>query len=204
MKAKRKAKNEHQQRWVILLAVTTIAIFMISGLWWLQADSSDATMADAEAQHALFEASYEIARSLWDEQEIDNYRYTITFGHPGGECTTTFTVIDGIATMAEDAGEFCQPYIRFSHIENWSINGLFEQIEQILLAKQCGPNGCECDGYLIVRANYDDSYGYPTLFDYHVTDNAIGIPNTCTEVGLGAIGYPSDIFTIDSLEILSE
>ena len=75
-----------------------------------------------------------------------------------------------------------------------SVTGLFQRIDQLSgSGPLCGPNGCGCDGPLVVSAAYDARLGYPILveqqlrpderwqyFEYWV-HNAVG--GGCTDVG---------------------
>jgi len=44
-----------------------------------------------------------------------------------------------------------------------TVNELFDRIERDLMALSgnCGPNGCACDGTIVVSATYDAQLGYP-------------------------------------------
>lgn len=50
--------------------------------------------------------------------------------------------------------------------EPWSVEHMFDEIEQYLTSVNCPPNGCACDGRIIVEATYDPQLGYPTELRY--------------------------------------
>jgi hypothetical protein len=44
-----------------------------------------------------------------------------------------------------------------------TVDELFDRIERdmVTIAGHCGPNGCGCDGTIVVRAVYDARFGFP-------------------------------------------
>lgn len=50
--------------------------------------------------------------------------------------------------------------------EPWSVERLFDEVEQHLTSVHCAPNGCACDGRILVEASYDPQLGYPTELRY--------------------------------------
>lgn len=42
-----------------------------------------------------------------------------------------------------------------------TVTDLLGRIESVDKEDKCGPNGCECDGKIGVKATYDAKYGYP-------------------------------------------
>lgn len=43
-----------------------------------------------------------------------------------------------------------------------TVTDLFKQVESSASSKQCGPNGCACDGRIGVDTIYDAQFGYPS------------------------------------------
>jgi hypothetical protein len=42
-----------------------------------------------------------------------------------------------------------------------TISEIFHALEMSMLEKNCGPNGCDCDGYYDFEIEYHPQYGYP-------------------------------------------
>lgn len=42
-----------------------------------------------------------------------------------------------------------------------TVTDLFDEIERTIVKRECGPNGCICDGFIGVDVSYDRHLGYP-------------------------------------------
>ncbi len=54
-------------------------------------------------------------------------------------------------------------------MEMLTVAELFARAERAISAPECGPNGCICDGPIIVDVVYDSALGYPQRLDYRVS-----------------------------------
>ena|GEM_PF-6811606 len=202
-----KKKKNTSRNW---RTYTHVAVFLtlliIAGIWIAMLELSKPNlMAYADEQHTIHEQTYREARELWDAQELTNYRLTIRFYHPGGSCTATFDIIDGNGELADALGDACDGD-RYRPIEDWTINGIFNRFESIYEEKPCGPNGCDCDGYILPIVEYDEELGFPAEVRFWMTGNE-SYPDddvVCTEIGMGAAGYTGDTFMIEQVEPLPD
>lgn len=94
------------------------------------------------------------AQAIWRRHDSDNYRFTISYL---GYYSVSYLVKEGVSNL--ESSDFENPFRPPPNHE--TILHIFDDIERILEAKACEPNGCQCDGYHIADAYYDETYGYP-------------------------------------------
>lgn len=93
------------------------------------------------------------ARARWAGRHFSHYRLDLRLGALGS-CRQLIE-IDGerVVAVAENTCATRAP----------TVSELFDRIERDIrtLGGRCGPNGCACDGTLVVDARYDPQLGYP-------------------------------------------
>jgi hypothetical protein len=163
--------NRHiSLRWIILSL-----ILVISGAAYL----SNQLVLSNLSKHQLT-----LAKKTWNKQGISHYRLTLNYSSPE-KCQQELEIkADKIVSVKQNTCISIPPL---------NINELFKKIEAIADGKQCGPNGCACDGTIGVNANYDSQFGYPLrvvttlqrekrwLYFNSLNDIYPGIP--CTLIG---------------------
>jgi hypothetical protein len=108
----------------------------------------------------------EQARARWETRPFSSYHLTIQFyPRDGSVCEQAFEVNE--PAQAKILGNTCASSLTVDNIMNFlgsriSIPGLFDYIEaEIGRVRECGPNGCACDGARTIDAVYDSELGYP-------------------------------------------
>jgi hypothetical protein len=93
------------------------------------------------------------ARSRWATRPFSRYRLELEYGRLG-YCRQSVEIKDErvVAVLKNTCAEPVP-----------TVSELFDRIERDLraLSGSCGPNGCACDGTLVVSATYDPQLGYP-------------------------------------------
>jgi hypothetical protein len=93
------------------------------------------------------------ARSRWAARPFSHYRLELEYGALG-YCRQTIEV-QHERVVAELQNTCSEPAL--------TVSALFDRIANDIarLNGRCGPNGCECDGTIVVKAAYDARLGYP-------------------------------------------
>ncbi|BAY38830.1 hypothetical protein NIES2111_31790 [Nostoc sp. NIES-2111] len=94
----------------------------------------------------------ETAQKNWNRKNISHYRLTINYSSPNNCQQEVEIKDDKIISVKQNTCISIPPS---------TVTELFKQIEAIADAKECGPNGCACDGTLGVDADYNPQFGYP-------------------------------------------
>jgi hypothetical protein len=117
-----------------LLAIGGVALF------------GDSTLLSNSSKNQL-----EVAKERWNKQAIQHYRLSLNYSHLN--CQQDVEIKDDkVVTVRENTCET---------IPGKTVTELFGKIESLADGKECGPNGCACDGPLGVDAVYDAKFGYP-------------------------------------------
>ena len=107
------------------------------------------------------ETRLNVAQKRWEMQAITDYQFIyspLLFGQFNEHgCTVTVTVQNSVGTVT---GHTCK-YSRFTDEPPLTIDEMFVQIDMTLSERNCGPNGCQCNGHIFINADYDATYGYP-------------------------------------------
>jgi hypothetical protein len=103
-------------------------------------------------------ASTSTPQRLWATRSFDHYRLVY---HVTGlvDCQVDAEVRHESVVQSQTSpagGAFCALM---------SVSGLFERVEKLRDGLRCGPNGCECDGPIVLTVDYDRQLGYPTLIE---------------------------------------
>ena len=89
------------------------------------------------------------SRCTWEMEVIEG---ATTVNHTF-ECSSTFEM-DGRLVSVHKAG--------FTQLDKAkSVSDIFHILEEKMSTQQCGPNGCDCDGYYDHKIEYHPEYGYP-------------------------------------------
>jgi hypothetical protein len=100
------------------------------------------------------------ARARWASRPITHYRLTVEQELVGGysslvTCREVSDVRDErVLHIATQLAFPCQLPLQ-------TVSQLFDYIGQTLWQRNCGPNGCSCDGPIDAMATYDSQHGYP-------------------------------------------
>jgi hypothetical protein len=122
------------------LAIGGVALLLLGGLLLLRLAPLDALELSA-------------ARSRWATRPFSHYRLDLEYGSLG-YCRQSVEIEDEqVVTVFQNTCAEPAP----------TVNELFDRIERDLgsLSGNCGPNGCACDGTIVVSATYDAQLGYP-------------------------------------------
>ncbi|MBD2252157.1 DUF6174 domain-containing protein [Nostoc parmelioides] len=93
-----------------------------------------------------------VAQKNWLKQGILHYKITINYLSPN-KCQQEVEIKN--ETVVAIKKNTC------TTIPPLTITEMFKEIELLATGKECGPNGCACDGTIGVDATYDDQFGYP-------------------------------------------
>jgi hypothetical protein len=109
----------------------------------------------------------ETAKARWAATGISDYRIVVEFQRPYLTCQQDFEV------RGTDIGykhkDTCNMggAITGNRNTNWpTVANLFDRIEDGQKTQQCGPNGCICDGPIVMEVVYDPERGYPQEINY--------------------------------------
>ena len=95
----------------------------------------------------------DLARSRWAARPFSHYRMELSYGQ-AGYCKQNIEIAaDQVIAVLQNTCAEPPP----------TVDELFDRIERDLvnLNGHCGPNGCACDGTIVVSASYDSQFGYP-------------------------------------------
>jgi Family of unknown function (DUF6174) len=93
------------------------------------------------------------ARSRWAARPFSHYRMELAYGR-SGYCKQSIEIAaDHVVAILQNTCTEPPP----------TVEQLFDRIERDLVTinGHCGPNGCACDGTIVVSASYDTRLGYP-------------------------------------------
>jgi hypothetical protein len=93
------------------------------------------------------------ARHRWAARPFSHYRLELKYGALG-YCHQNIEVkADRVVAVLQDTCSVPAP----------TVDELFDRIERdfATLDGRCGPNGCACDGTIVVSAAYDPQLGFP-------------------------------------------
>jgi hypothetical protein len=94
-----------------------------------------------------------LARSRWAARPFSHYRMELSYGQ-AGYCKQNIEIAaDKVVAVLQNTCAEPPP----------TVDQLFDRIEHDLVTinGRCGPNGCACDGTIVVSASYDARFGYP-------------------------------------------
>jgi hypothetical protein len=93
------------------------------------------------------------ARDRWATRSFTHYRMELEYGTLG-YCRQSVEVGEqGVVAVLQNTCKKPAP----------TVDDLFDRIERdmVMIAGRCGPNGCGCDGTIVVSAVYDTRLGFP-------------------------------------------
>jgi len=102
------------------------------------------------------------ALARWGQQGLSAYQLTVEIGGRWGECLARFEIQQSTPTVIEDgcATPFGAQMYRYVG-SPMTVNDLFDYIKTGIGTRECGPNGCRCDGVMTVDPTYDEDMGHP-------------------------------------------
>ena len=102
---------------------------------------------------SLRELDLELARIRWAARPFSHYRMELSYGR-ADYCKQSIEIAaDRVVAVLQNTCAEPPP----------TVEELFDRIERDLVKinGRCGPNGCACDGTIVVSASYDMRLGYP-------------------------------------------
>ena len=141
---------------MLILGALVLILFLFLGIGWgyLKYEQSQINMGELE--------KLQTARALWDQRSFTDYEMTVHYAYYLEEpCDRTLkyeSEKDWVIIIKND----CLP---IPDVQPYSVVVMFDTIEHWLTDEyKCGINGCECDGPIIVKGEYDATYGFPISF----------------------------------------
>lgn len=103
------------------------------------------------------------AQARWTASGTDDYRIVVAYSVPLYECEQDFEVRDGKVSYRHRDECPTNPVAGASGgLANlYTVQRLFERIDETLNGPSCGPNGCICDGPIQLEVVYHPQLGYP-------------------------------------------
>lgn len=138
--------NTPNLRWLLI-----ITIFLTSGI---------AIFANYRSFGSTSINQLVAAKKKWDAQNVKHYRLTLNYSQH--DCQQEVEIKDQKVIAVKHKQNTC------STIPPQTVANLFTQIESAANGKECGPNGCACDGPVRIDAIYDAKYGYPNQLDFRL------------------------------------
>ena len=183
-----------------LFLAVTVPLLAGTGLLISNVILLEIALLTADLERATAKKQLEIAKSLWTARNLNHYRLVVVKSeHPrsSDQCQQDIEIQDEkVITVFQDT---CKDSLFVKRViseqPSLTITDLFHQIEHYTSKRQCGPNGCQCDG--VIRANvvYDTQFGYPHTMSIELKpfpyQNWIW---TCT-----LVGFSSKKFSVLSL-----
>ena len=128
------------QQWLYSLFAVCVVVLLGSGLVVVRRFSLDTQQLSA-------------ARDRWAARPFSHYRMALEYGTTG-YCSQVIEVErESIVAVLHNTCKEAPP----------TVSDLFARIERDQASRDgsCGPNGCACDGTVVVAATYDQQLGYP-------------------------------------------
>jgi hypothetical protein len=140
-----------KERWLYALFSIGLAVLIGSGAVLLQRFPLGAQQLSA-------------ARDRWAARSFSHYRMSLEYGLTG-YCSQVVEVVgEQVVAVLHNTCKEPAP----------TVSDLFARIErdQAGLGGRCGPNGCACDGTVVVAAAYDTQLGYPVAKRIYLDEGA--------------------------------
>ena len=139
---------------------------------------------------SLRELDLELARIRWAARPLYRImRMELSYGR-ANYCKQSIEIAaDRVVAVLQNTCAKGEPYVE----------ELFDQIERDLVKinGRCGPNGCACDGTIVVSASYDMRLGYPLSKQVDLNPaTRWRFPN------IGSTDFPDRIAPIESLRAI--
>lgn len=103
------------------------------------------------------------ARARWAANGTGDYRIVVAYSVPLYECVQDFEVRGGKVSYRHRDECPTNPVAGATGglASLYTVQRLFERIEETLRGPSCGPNGCLCDGPIQLEVAYHPQSGYP-------------------------------------------
>ena len=162
---------------------------------------------DSPSERIVRQAERDLAaaRQLWQSHGQFDYRFTFVEQNIYyNTCRTTAAQRNNAITIEESTCDSVPDSLK-------NIPDLFRQIEQTLSARECGPNGCRCDGHIYMKVSYHPEYGYPAAAvtaTTHVSALSLSQSNPLTvfrqpfALGCTLIGFGGTSYEITQFEVI--
>src|SRR5262245_1920017 len=145
----KKKKNSPNRNRRIIIALAALCVIVISAMLYslLNKPKPVDPLAFANAELARQQALYDEALERWTNRNFEDYRYVLQMQDA---CILTIVVQDGIPSLDATSGSNCE-YFNSEEAQSHlvTVDNLMGGIQAQLEARECGPNGCICDGYKV-------------------------------------------------------
>lgn len=104
------------------------------------------------------------ARARWAARPFSHYRMALEYGLLGYCRQIVEVENERVVAVPQNTCSNPPP----------TVDDLFDRIERDLatISGRCGPNGCACDGTIVVTAAYDAQFGYPHAKSVYLNQRA--------------------------------
>lgn len=99
---------------------------------------------------------FRAARDRWEHRPFRHYRLSANYSTNWAQCHYDIEVRDG--KIRHVFGVTC---LSAESTHTLTVEGIFDNFERYTTERVCAANGCYCDGTYVLRATYDQEYGYP-------------------------------------------
>jgi hypothetical protein len=163
-----------------------IAILFLGKGLWKQAQKMGASWTVANQLKEL-----DTVRAKWEARTFTRYRLVIETTSLR-DCREDVEVKDEVVTTIFEN----------SCGATRTITDLFNYVESTITSRECGPNGCECDGVISVEAAYHPQLGYPLSMHTYLKKDWTTAPYPLGPFGCLLIGrsLPDDTITLTPLK----
>ncbi len=131
--------KQSSRRQLLTATSTMLAGLTLFGICAFSLNSSEANQLAA-------------ARSKWISKSVSHYRLSLSYSSHVNCQQEVEIQNDKVIAVRKNT---C------SAMPAMTVTDLFKKVQSLADSKQCGPNGCACDGNVGVDASYDAKFGYP-------------------------------------------
>jgi hypothetical protein len=172
----KKKKNSPNRKHRVILAILAVCILVLGAILYslpTQPEPVD-PMTFANAELERLQELHSVALQKWTNRDFEDYRYFIRMGDA---CILVIIVQENIPTLENISGTNCGRFITAAALQGLrTVDDFMTEIQTQLNARECGYNGCRCDGYIIYETEYHPTLGYPLTSHRGLTSNIIPTP----------------------------
>ncbi|HEY9636178.1 MAG TPA: DUF6174 domain-containing protein [Coleofasciculaceae cyanobacterium] len=163
--------NQSRRKWLLTVTSAALGGLTLFGICAFSLNSSETNQLAA-------------AKKTWNSRSVSHYRLSLKSSSPV-DCQQEVEIQNEKVTVVRK--NTC------STLPAMTVKDLFNKVASLADGKQCGPNGCACDGRLDVDAIYDPQFGYPRQLEIRLKPknswldfdswNGIFTGKACTAIG---------------------
>jgi hypothetical protein len=167
------------------LSIAVLVLLCVAAAWTVITSPRPDPMTQAVA---LMRADLAQARQRWTAAPVAHYRLEMAVirSGPTGSASCTYTVEVQMEQIVQIDANTCSP------TAPKSISAMFDDIQFSIdsyAGKECGPNGCVCDGPEGVGAQYDTQFGYPRQVTFGPARQYAYLFHTSKDTFCSIVGY---------------